>query len=538
MNRRLVTFRMAPVEPQAADTIAGLVVPFGEEFTRMGARLVFSKGGLRLPADLSHIKLLVQHDDERPVGYAVSATEADDGWRMEFRLAEHPRAAELRKEIDENLRDAFSVGVLLDEDVYDALWDAMWDGQEEAINATGEIREVSSVSLPQFNSARVGTGAGRLVRMSAPRPEGSTTMDDDDDTTTAAAEEPRPTATGSPAVVTRGEFPYGPHHPDRSYFRDMYRARRDGDIEAAARVALADQMVRAAQDRDDLPQVIPPGYRPEEYLEQIEQGRPIVNTFAPGTISDATPFKIPRFKTATGMAGENEEGVGPTDGTVEFDEVTVSPKAYSGKYTCSREMLDAANPTLDPIIRAALAESYSQLTEAAAASQLFQPGQGQAAGSAVGVTGDIVEAALRAEISKFPGRRFLPAEVALVHPGEYELLVTANSPSDGRPLLAYLNPANASGSVGAPDGTLSILGVPTNSAWAFATGRSVIARRRDFRTWESPRLEFRFEEPRGPQEIVFAQFAYFAAQVQRGSGISLLTRTAAGTAAAARARAK
>lgn len=526
----LATFRIEA--PAAADTgtIEGRVVPFGEEFTRMGARLVFSRGGLRLPADLSNVKLLIQHDDERPVGYAIEAVEHDDGWRMKFQLADHPRAADLVVEIEENLRDAFSVGVLLDEDVCDAMWDAMWDGQDEPINATGEIREVSSVSLPQFNSARVGTSAGRLVHLSA-TPEGSTTMDED--TTTAAAEtEAPPVATGSPAVITRGEFPYGPAHRNRSYFRDLYRARREGDVEAAARVALADQMVRAAQDRGDLPEVIPPGYRPDLYLAQIEKRRPIVAAFASGGITDATPFTIPRFVSGVGLAAENPEGEGPTDGTLDFDPVIVTPKAYSGRYAVSREMLDAANPALDGIIRTALAEAYSQVTEVAANTALQAPGQGQGLGTIVGTTGNVVEGGLRAELAKFPGRRLAPAEVILVAPSEYELLVTANSAADGRPLMAYLNPMNASGSVGSPDGILSILGVPVESAWAITTTKSVVARRGDFITFESPRQEFRFDEVEGPQNIVFAQYAYFAGQVMRGDGITLVSRSAAAAAAA------
>jgi len=162
-------------------TLSGMVVPWGQEFVRMGGvRFTFVKDSVRLPDDLSTVKLLVQHDDERPVGYATEAESTDEGLRMTFALpTDHARSADLLAEVEANLRDGFSVGVEPDQAVIDAAWNIWLDGeQDEPINMTGDLREVSSVSIPQFNSARAENRRTPVLTLSAGNNEnGATTVE-------------------------------------------------------------------------------------------------------------------------------------------------------------------------------------------------------------------------------------------------------------------------------------------------------------------------------------------------------------------------
>lgn len=163
---RLTSGELAPVAPAAGTDstpveLTGLVVPYGPTAHRFGTQIVFEKGCLALPDDLSTVKLLIQHDDERPAGYAVAAADTDAGLRMTFRLADHPRAADLHGEVTGLLRDGLSVGVEPSDATLDAVMARFWgedDGTDPIVFA-GDLREVSAVSVPQFNTARADRAA-------------------------------------------------------------------------------------------------------------------------------------------------------------------------------------------------------------------------------------------------------------------------------------------------------------------------------------------------------------------------------------------
>ena len=67
--------------------------------------------------------------------------------------------------------------------------------------------------------------------------------------------------------------------------------------------------------------------------------------------------------TPSALVGDHVEGQPDTAGTVNFDQVTVTPKAKSGRAEVSRELIDASPPTHRPVVSGALRESYSQITE-------------------------------------------------------------------------------------------------------------------------------------------------------------------------------
>ncbi len=154
----LIRTRFAPNATADADTITGRVVTYGQEFERFGVPLVYRAGSIALPVEgIGTVKLCVEHDTERPIGYGVAAEETDDGLRMTFALPDLAHTEKYRDEIVATIRDGFSVGVYPDEQTRAAIDAAMWSDEPhtEPIVVTGHLSEVSVVTAPQFNSSRV-----------------------------------------------------------------------------------------------------------------------------------------------------------------------------------------------------------------------------------------------------------------------------------------------------------------------------------------------------------------------------------------------
>jgi hypothetical protein len=253
------------------------------------------------------------------------------------------------------------------------------------------------------------------------------------------------------------------------------------------------------------------------YVGEDVFGMPIASSVSQMAISDATPFKIPVFSTAADLAKDHVEGTNPADGTISFAEMTVTPKAVSGKFTASREMLDAANPNLDAIIMKAMAEDYNNKIEGEAATALLA-----AATAGTNAAGGKVSVGLLNALALFATTRTLPADRIALGSGYFQK-VAAEVDSSGRPLNPYLNPSNADGTIGAAVASVSFAGLAARMAWSTAAKNAIVYRGSDFISFRSPRLSWRWEEQAGPANIVFAQFGYTAFAAMRTDGAIKLT---------------
>lgn len=153
--------------------IEGLVVPFGVAGETSGGRLRFSAGRLSVSAP-RRIKLLTEHDQHRPVAVGqsfdeVDAAEADrrlaalgaepqglGGLWGTFSVPAGEAGDQAIADARAGLRDAFSVGVQLD----DATTTRLRRANGSAVDAAGQLREVSLVSVPAFDDARLAAAAG------------------------------------------------------------------------------------------------------------------------------------------------------------------------------------------------------------------------------------------------------------------------------------------------------------------------------------------------------------------------------------------
>lgn len=131
-------------------TIAGLVLPYGPGGSTSIGVVTASVGSVRLPPDLSRVKLLSGHSTDPagavPVGVAIAADETEDGLRMTFRVGSTAAGDTALLEAAEGLRDGLSV----------ELFGPRLDARRHLTD--GLITAVSLVPVPAFEDARVTAG--------------------------------------------------------------------------------------------------------------------------------------------------------------------------------------------------------------------------------------------------------------------------------------------------------------------------------------------------------------------------------------------
>jgi hypothetical protein len=366
MTTRLQTFTVVDAETDAATrTLTGLAVPWGAVTQRFGTDVQFTADTLRVPDQLDTIKLLVDHDQDRPVGYATDAVHADDGLRMTFQLADHPRADALLVEADALLRDGLSVGVELDAAVLEEAAARLF-GESSAttpLELAGVVREVSAVSVPQFNDARINQAAG-LVTFTTPK---GTTMP----TTTAP-----PAAT---AVVTTLDQIEGPtfsieqlaeqlapylegqrRDPHRfSAFlslADYYEQAFDGKVEP---FVLVDQITA------DNPGVVPPAWL-STIQGIVETDRPSITALG-STPAPATGLEIKwpvwegDIKTLVGEQLTEKSQI--TSVKVSFVDGGATLKTYAGGSDISYQLLKRSSPEYRAAYMELLLSGYNYVTD-------------------------------------------------------------------------------------------------------------------------------------------------------------------------------
>lgn len=351
--------------------------------------------------------------------------------------------------------------------------------------------------------------------------------------------------------VTREEPVYAFNGMGHSLVRDAWYSVRERDHDALERIRkyrlqseevakLAAHQVAmqafATSTTGTSGQIIPPGYRPDLYVPQLQQGRPLVSMTSQGVIANATPFTVPVFTSVSGATGDHVEGTNPTDGTLTFGTKTVTPGAIDGKLILTREIVDSSNPAIDQIALAAMRESYARQTEAKVYTLLngangaggvittgFVPSGAQASTYAVAANAFIP--GIRKELARYPFNRFAFPSMAAMGLNATQAIAGAVDGS-GRPMFPWMSlggPQNAAG-VGMQGGWLidGLLFVPAWAMTGTAAGDAqiMVLNSSDAWVWESPLLTFRFEEKSGPANIELALFGYFGTHLLRPVGLS------------------
>ena len=576
---RLVTFADTPaLTPPApagvtvdteARTIRGLVVPFGPAGHTSQGRFTFGAGSLAWAADLRRVKLLVEHDQRQPVGFATDLRETPAGIEATFTVPAGPAGDQALAEAAAGLRDGLSVGVALDERTQRARTRA----QGAAVAAAGQLREVSLVSVPAFDDARVQSVAASSPNLvvsgwadatpttGGPMPcqtchhvhaAGVTDCLPEDLAAFASIvqtfgrpaeqleqlEQPPapPAAPAAPPLVTAGAALHVDSEPSTYTFDgtgpslvvDAYNARMHADSDAHERLArynaelvdgnpssvlaLAAVAVRTTDGPDSF--IGPTTYRPDLLRESIDLGRPLFSRLNPIRLTNAQPFTLPKVGKFTGVGDHVEGTAHVAEGTLTGSDDTVTPKAVSGAYRLSRELIDASNPALDRVALREMVRDYRRHSEAKVAAALLAATPDATAYNVTTVM------AVRELLEDFPGEDELPADF-LVAGKTFRKTLLADVDGSGRPHLAYYGSTNAVGTVTRRAGQTSydIDGAPLVRAGSLVATDAFAVEADAVLVGESPVQTFRFDEVEGPGVVKLALWAYVAAAVLDPDGV-------------------
>ena len=253
-------------------------------------------------------------------------------------------------------------------------------------------------------------------------------------------------------------------------------------------------------DRADVGALNPNRNRPDLYVDQRSFQYPVWDAINKGTLTDATPFVLPKFNSASGLVSTHVEGTEPTPGSYTATSQTITPTATSGKVEITREAWEqGGNPQLSGIIWRQMEKAWYEALEAAAVAVLDAASPTQitlTAGNAD--TGQTLAAELEAAMAALQFvRGGFSMDAGYAQIDLYKALVGARDES-GRPLFPVLGPANANGTTRARFGAVDVGGALLFPAWALAATGAVPASsylfdRESVHGWASAPQRLQFE---------------------------------------------
>ena len=448
-------------------TISGKIAPYGEIGYTSAGKVVFAEGSISAP-EPSRVKLLMSHDNSKPVGRMQSITSAKDGLYASFKVSASSRGSDAILLAQEQLMDGLSVGVEVT---------ASEPKKDYLLVTAATLREVSLVESAAFASAavqKIAAAAGDMpVDAAMSQSTKVTTTNTVINTTTTETE------TESEAAVTTAPDQSAPEAVDAT-------EQAAPTVEAARKIILpsalnsqrvrtpivnmgsyTEHKIKAALGNEDSKLYITaaddsfstnPGFNPTQYLSEFPTntrfGTPSIDACSRGTLpANGMTISVPSLVTSAGgqsgvapvVTVEAEAGAVQNTGMVtEYLSGTVSK--YSGMNTISIELLErgygdgnffseltnqlqnAYLKTLDTTVNAALVTAGTVATTAQAA-------------TSAGIIGYASEAArLVYEATGYFANNYI------ANGAQWQLLTGATD-STGRPIYSASQPMNAGGLV-------------------------------------------------------------------------------------------
>ena len=505
--------------------IAGKIAPYGEVGNTSVGRVVFAKGSITA-ANPDKVKLLMSHDNTKPVGRMKTINSAEDGLYASFKISSSTRGNDAILLAQEQLMDGLSVGVEVT---------ASEPKDNYLLVTAAVLREVSLVESAAFTSAAVQSIAAALddpmtaatstkvteihttITETETESEAAVTTAPDTSTPDATAQEP----TAVPAVEAARPI-------IRANPLDSQRVRHD-ILSAGAytarkvRAALGDEesklFVTAADDFSSAGL----GFTPTQYLKSIVStqgnfGRPAFECVDRQAVPEfGMTINRPKFTTYPAVTVEAEGGaVQNTDAVSEYLTSTVSK--YSGMQTLSIELLERSDPGFYEAITKELANNYLKVTDAAVIAALTAGGT-QATAVAATSAGVISYISTEAPLA-YTGSSYF-AKNYLAGASQWSLLLGATD-STGRPIYSAANPMNAGGNAMTTSAKGNVMGldlyVDRNVVATTIDESAFIIAPEAFTVFESP-TAFMSVNVVANLQVQIAIYGYMATMVNIAGGI-------------------
>ena len=455
----LLTFSQ---EIQAADVerriVSGLVAPYNEIGHTSAGPVMFERGSITY-AEATKIKLLMQHQQDKPVGRAISFSDSTEGVYGSFKLSSSSRGQDALVLAQENLVSGLSVGV----DVT-----ASKPMGEYLLVTAAVLKEVSLVESAAFSSASVtDIAAARAALEAATSTSTKTTTinttiveietetESEEAVTTAPENTPEETPVDTPVEAEKVEAARKIIRPS---VLDSQRVRTP----IISMGAYTEHKIKAALGNEDSKLYVTaaddsfstnPAFNPTQYLSEFPTntrfGTPAIDACSRGTLpGTGMTINVPSLVTSAGGG----TGVAPTV-TVEAEAGAVSNTGmetaylsgtvnkYAGMNTISVELLERSDPNFYSELTNQLQNAYLKTLDTTVLAALISAGQ-YSSGCDADSAG-IIEFASDSARKVYEATGYF-ANNYIANGSQWQLLMGATD-TTGRPIYSASQPMNAGG---------------------------------------------------------------------------------------------
>ncbi|QMV84734.1 hypothetical protein HW450_10350 [Corynebacterium hindlerae] len=390
---------------ESARTIEGMVLPWGEAGATNRGEIIFPRGSLNIPSDLSRVKLLAGHSPAGvPVGFAIAAEERDEGLYMCFQLGSSEAATTALTQAQDHIIDSFSI-------------EAAGVRQRGREATDGLLKAVALVPFPAFHSARIGlVNAEEHDEPHEPVDEPPTT-DTTDEETKESEEMPQPTitppaTTARVATVPKGVAP----EPPTEVHASLHEATEI--LLAANQGAMSMDEVHAALT--DITGTNTLTTTPATWLGELWSGvaykRRIVPLVQNAALRGRRAHGM-RWKTKPTIAKWKGDKTDIHSSKAEWEEVEMRAQPWAGGNDLDRQIFDFKEADALRMYWAAMAESYAYETDKELAAFLVKN-----ATDVQESAPDLIRAISRGAI-RLDEKTHSPATFALVNPSDLETVL-------------------------------------------------------------------------------------------------------------------
>ena len=457
----LLTFSQ---EIQAADTgrriVSGLVAPYGEIGHTSAGPVMFERGSITY-AEATDIKLLMQHQADKPVGRAISFSDSTEGVYGSFKLSSSTRGQDALVLAQENLVSGLSVGV--DVTASKPMGDYL-------LVTAAVLKEVSLVESAAFSSASVtDIAAARAALEAATSTKEKTTTisttivevetetESEEAVTTAPENTPEDTPVDAPAEAEKVEAARKIIRPS---VLDSQRVRTP----ITSMGAYTEHKIKAALGNDDSKLYVTaaddsfatnPAFNPTQYLAEFPTntrfGTPAIDACSRGVLpQNGMTINVPSLVTSdgggTGVAPvvtvELEAGAVQNTG-METAYLTGTVSKFAGMNTISVELLERSDPNFYAELTNQLQNAYLKTLDTTVLARLIAAGQ-YSSGCDADSAG-IIEFASDSARKVYEATGYFASNY-IANGSQWQLLMGATD-NTGRPIYSASQPMNAGGLV-------------------------------------------------------------------------------------------
>jgi HK97 family phage prohead protease len=472
---------------EASDTerrvISGKIVPYEEVGNTSVGKVVFAKNSIEI-GDPGKVKMLMQHQADKPIGRMQKFNKAEDGIYASFKISASMQGQDALILAGEQLIDGLSVGVDVNKSI---------QKKDYLYVTSATLKEVSLVESPAFSAAQVTKVAASESEAETPIETKESEAPVEDLATApqeAKAEAATPTVEAARPVITAPLIQTTLRTPITSM-----AAYTEHKILAALGNEDSKLYVTAADSFTNNPAFNPTQYL-TEFVTNTRFGTPTIDACSQGVLPDTgMTISVPSLVTSaaggTGVAPvvtvEAEAGaVQNTD--METAYLTGTVQKYSGMNTLSVELLSRAGyPGFYAELTQQLQNAYLTAIDTAALTAL------QAAGTFGSATtadsAGIISFSSEAAAAVYKNTGYF-AQNYIGNPAQYQALLGAVD-TTGRPIYNAIQPMNAAGQVAPSSIRGNVLGldlyVDKNfTATTFDDNSAVILAPEAFTVYRSP----------------------------------------------------